>query len=76
MLDIFRPLSYWFRYSASTKPYPNINLIGSGDGGHKDLAVKTNQNIYVRVPVTFTEPSVNQVVDVHTKDIICKILVC
>lgn len=58
------------------EPHSSINLNGSGDGGHKDLAVKVDHKIYVEVSVRFTEPSVNQAVDVHTSDIPCKILVC
>lgn len=76
MLVFFGPLSCWFRISVSAGTHPSINLIGSGDSGRKDLAVKADHKTYVQVLVMFTEPSVKQAVDVHTSSITCKILVC
>lgn len=66
-------LSCCFSFSGSARTHPTINLIGSGDGGHKDLAVKATHKVYVLVPVMFTAPIVNQGVEVHTSNTTCKI---
>lgn len=68
MVVFFGPLSCCFRFSVSARIHLTINLIGSGDGGYKDLSVKADHKIYVQVPVMFTELSVNQAVDFHTSN--------